>query len=165
MSRSLLSSAVVAVMLAPFFASSARAGANEANGYNNAQYYGQVDNGVPYNGSYYGYNYAPTYAPIQAPLYPCPKPDVPLEVGRTIITNPAFAPHEMLYPHCYRALYPPYYVCNKGGLACLPFVPKPPLRGTEVKVRYSSHIGLFDRFYPPISRVWYPNGSWNTSWR
>ena len=122
--------------------------------------YGTVYNGVPYNANGNGYNWAACYPPIHAPLYPCPKPDVPYEVGRTMITNPALAPHEMLYPHCYRALYPPYYYPNKCGLACIPFFPKPRLRGTEVTVKYKSCPGLFDKGYPPCSRVCYSNRGW-----
>jgi hypothetical protein len=117
-------------------------------------------NGVPIDGTYNGYNYTNNYPPVQASLYPSPKPDIPYEVGRTIITNPALAPHEMLYVHQYRALYPPYYYKNKCGLSCLPFVPKHPLCGTEVTVKYKSHMGLFSSFYPPISRVAYSNSSW-----
>jgi hypothetical protein len=103
-----------------------------------------------------GHPYAPPpgfcYPPIQAPLYPSPRPDVPREVGWTLITSPALAPHEMLYPHTYRALYPPYYYCNKCGLSCIPFFPKPCLRGTEVTVKYRSSC-----WKPPCTRVCYSN--------
>jgi hypothetical protein len=163
MSRSLLKSALLATALAPLFASGADArDPNDPANYNAGDQsltYGQTLNGTPYDGSYYGYNYSPAYPPIQASLYPCPKAGVPLEVGRTMITNPALAPHEMLYPHEYRALYPPYYYKNKCGLSCLPFFPKPPLKGTEVTVKYSSCHGLFG-WQPPISRVCYSNKQW-----
>jgi hypothetical protein len=78
------------------------------------------------------------YPAINSSLYPCPRPDVPYEVGQTIITNQAFYPHEMLYAHRYKALYPPYFYQNKCGLACLPFFPKPCLKGTVVTVKYRS---------------------------
>lgn len=100
------------------------------------------------------------YAPIDAPLYPCPRPDVPQEVGRVIITSPALSPHEMLYPHRYRALYPPYYYKNCHGLSCLPFIPKPCLKGTEVTVKYKSSYGLFSGFYAPVGKICYSNTQW-----
>lgn len=118
--------------------------------------YGQTQNGVPLDGTTYGYNYSAAYPPIQAPLYPCPKPNIPYETGRTVITNPALAPHEMLYPHRYRALYPPYYYCNKCGLACLPFFPKPPLLGTQVTVKYKS----CGSWHPPCRTTFVTNRPW-----
>ena len=36
------------------------------------------------------------YPQLDASLYPCPRPDIPAEVGGTLITNAAFYPHEML---------------------------------------------------------------------
>lgn len=163
MSRSLLCSAFAALVLAPLLAGSTFA-AGPGNAYNQAYTYPQTPNGVPPDGVPYNYNYSPGYANIRPALYPCPKPDIPLEVGRTLITNPALAPHEMLYPHCYRALYPPYYYKNTCGLACLPFVPKPCLCGTEVTVQYKSHLGCFGRFYPPISCRSYPNSVWHSTY-
>lgn len=114
-------------------------------------------------------------APVQGALYPCPKPDIPSEVGWTLITNPAFHPYEMTYAHSYRALYPPYYYKNTHGLSCLPFFPKPHLVGTEVRVKYSSHYpfgaGLHylphhKHYHNNQSHTWYANSSWNhrTSW-
>jgi hypothetical protein len=81
---------------------------------------------------------APCYPALNSSLYPCPRPDVPYEVGQTIITNQAFYPHEMLYCHRYKAIYPPYFYENKCGLACLPFFPKPRLKGTCVTVKYKT---------------------------
>jgi hypothetical protein len=160
MSRSLLKSALIAAALAPLFATAAY-----SDGWARTPSYGTVNNGVPvdaYGAPHggYGYNYAGCYPQLNAPLYSCPRPDVPYEVGRTLITNPALSPHEMLYPHKYRALYPPYYYQDKCGLACLPFFPKPSLKGTEVTVKYKSHHGLFDCFYPAVSRVSYSNRGW-----
>ena len=83
---------------------------------------------------------------IQSSLYPCPVPYVPREVGYTVITNPALDPHEMLYAHQYRALYPPYYY-KKSLCSCVPFVPKPCLQGTMVKVKYKSSLPW--TFHPP----------------
>jgi len=102
---------------------------------------------------------------LDAPLYPCPRPDIPREVGGTLITNPALDPHEMLYAHRYRAMYGPYYykdcgffpcctkyhrVCPPGGIGAngrLPHNVK--LIGTEVRVKYHSHYTLFSGFFPP----------------
>lgn len=97
-----------------------------------------------------GYAQGPTadgagFVSLDAPLYPCPRQDIPREVGYTVITNPALYPHEMTYPHKYRALYPPYYYKN----CCIPFLPKPPLKGTEVTVKYHGHISPTALFYAP----------------
>jgi hypothetical protein len=89
----------------------------------------------------------PCHPAINSSLYPCPRPDVPYEVGATLITNQAFYPHEMLYCHQYRALYPPYFYENKCGLACLPFFPKPCLKGTVVTVKYKGTLPC--GFQPP----------------
>jgi hypothetical protein len=91
------------------------------------------------------------YPPLNSALYPCPRPDVPYEVGQTIITNQAFYPHEMLYCHKYKALYPPFYYENKCGLTYLPLVPKPALKGTVVKVKYKSTLPC--SFHPPFGSV------------
>lgn len=146
MLRSIVKSAFIATALAPLMATVAH-----------SQDYGPVP-----GASSFGYNATTSYVPIQASLYPCPRPDIPHEVGYTLITNPAFAPHEMLYCHKYKALYPPYYYHNKCGLSCLPFFPKPKLMGTEVTVKYKSCCGLFS-YKPPCSRVCYSNSSWNRS--
>ncbi|MBS0265980.1 MAG: hypothetical protein JSS02_28875 [Planctomycetes bacterium] len=89
---------------------------------------------------------SPVPPQIPSALYPSPVPYVPREVGYTVITNPAFAPHEMLYGHEYRALYPPYYY-KKSCLSCIPFVPQPKLRGTMVKVKYKTCLPW--GFHPP----------------
>jgi hypothetical protein len=87
------------------------------------------------------------YAPqIASSLYPSPVPYVPREVGYTVITNQALAPHEMLYAHQYRALYPPYYYKKCVG-SCVPFLPKPCLQGTMVKVKYKTCLPW--TFHPP----------------
>ena len=93
----------------------------------------------------------PCYPQINSALYPCPRPDVPYEVGQTIITNQAFYPHEMLYAHRYRAIYPPYFYENKCGLSCLPFFPKPCIKGTVVTVKYKSTLPC--SFNPPFGAV------------
>ena len=80
---------------------------------------------------------APQY---NSSLYPCPVPYVPREVGWTVITNQAFAPHEMLYAHEYRALYGPYYYRTCLGSCCIPFLPKPRLQGTMVTVKYKTNL-------------------------
>ena len=95
------------------------------------------------------------YPEMHAPLYPTPVPNVPANVGGTRITNPAFAPHEMLYPHEYKALYPPFYYKVSGGWWWTPWGmeshDKWKLQGTEVRVKYKSHISPFAGFAPPIN--------------
>lgn len=119
--------------------------------------YGQVTNGVPGDSlNPYAYNFDGCYPPIRASMYPSPRQDVPREVGYTMITNPAFAPHEMLAAHTYHALYPPYYYHSKGCLGCIPFMPKCCLMGTKVTVKYKSCCG----WKPPFSNVCYSNRGW-----
>ena len=86
---------------------------------------------------------APTtagYARLNAPLYPSPVQNIPHQVGGVVITNPALAPHEMLYEHEYRGLYPPFYYKVKGWWVWTPFGIEShdrwELTGTEVRVRY-----------------------------
>ena len=94
------------------------------------------------------------YVRLGAPMYPSPKPNIPIWTGSTMITTPAFAPHEMLYPHTYRAIYPPYYHRVKGGWIVTPFGVRSherwQLQGTQVQVKYRSS--------PPIwtSSMWFP---------
>ena len=84
------------------------------------------------------------YPNLHAPLYPTPKPNIPYQTGATIITNQALAPHEMLYPHSYRAMYPPFYY----SVWSLDHCPK----GTVVKVKYRSYISPLAKFIPPA--IW-----------
>ena len=76
-----------------------------------------------------------------------------MQVGGTKFTNQAFAPHEMLYAHSYRALYPPYYYKVKGSWIWTPFGmeshDKWQLQGTEVKVNYRTSFSPF-AFYAPL---------------
>lgn len=89
-----------------------------------------------------------------APLYPCPRPNIPTEVGATMITNPALAPHEMLYPHKYRALYAPFYYKTTRCWCLMPgklhMHEKRVLTGTEVSVQYKGHISPFALFHAPV---------------
>lgn len=88
------------------------------------------------------------------PMYVSPQPGIPSYTGGTIITNPAFDPHEMLYAHKYRALYPPYYYkVNVDGFQ-LPLIGGPVshrvrLIGTEVNVNYRSYRSPISLFFPP----------------
>ena len=100
---------------------------------------------------------APTtagFARLSAPLYPSPVQNIPHQVGGVVITNPALAPHEMLYEHEYRALYPPFYYRVKGWWAWTPFGveshDKWELMGTEVRVRYKSRPSLLQRIADPF---------------
>ena len=107
----------------------------------------------------------PGYAYLGAPMYPCPRPNIPIWTGSTMITNQALAPHEMLYPHTYRAIYPPFYHRVKGGWILTPFGvrshEKWELQGTEVQVKYrSSYPGLLSGagWHPPATS--YMHGAW-----
>jgi hypothetical protein len=93
------------------------------------------------------------YPRLNAPLYPSPVQYVPEWTGSTYITNQAFAPHEMLYPHKYRAMYPPFYYKVTGGWVVTPTGVKQKecwkLEGTQVKVNYNAHRN-------PLSRIFFP---------
>jgi hypothetical protein len=93
------------------------------------------------------------YPSLNAPMYPCPLPYIPYQVGATFITNQAFDPHEMLYPHTYRSLYPPYYYEVSGAWKVFPWgvgqTEHWKLRGTYVSVKYHSSCGLFSGWCPP----------------
>lgn len=97
----------------------------------------------------------PGYVRLGAPLYPSPRPNIPIQVGSTMITSPALAPHEMLYPHTYRAIYPPFYHRVKGGWIWTPFGirshEKWELQGTQVTVKYRSSPPPFWKsgWFPP----------------
>jgi hypothetical protein len=93
------------------------------------------------------------YPTLNAPLYPCPVQYTPPWNGGTIVTNQALAPHEMLYPHRYHAMYPPFYYKVKGCWLWTPFGMRQherwELQGTEVKVNYRSRISWLSGFHPP----------------
>jgi len=100
---------------------------------------------------------APTtagFASLGAPLYPSPVQNIPHQVGGVVITNPALAPHEMLYEHEYRALYPPFYYKVNGWWAWTPFGveshDKWELIGTEVRVRYKAKSNLLQKLTDPF---------------
>ena len=99
----------------------------------------------------------PGYVRLGAPLYPSPVPNVPIWAGSTMITSPALAPHEMLYPHTYRAVYPPYYHRVKGGWLWTPFGmrshEKWELQGTKVTVKYRSSVPLWVNMSAPALTV------------
>lgn len=103
-----------------------------------------------------GYAVVPGYPNLNAPLNPTPVPHVPYQVGSSIITNQAFYPQEMLYPHKYRAMYPPYYYKVRGHWVKTPWGvwsnDRWELQGTEVKVNYRSNYSLFSGFTPPHSK-------------
>ncbi len=98
----------------------------------------------------------PVYPQLGAPLYPAPQQTVPPYQGQTLITNQALAPHEMLYRHKYRALYPPFYYKVRGAWIWTPFGIQShdiwTLQGTRVTVRYKPRYGLFSGFIPPVLR-------------
>lgn len=128
-----------------------------AQEYANPQMYGgvqQVQNVVVETPTQPG-TYVPgaQYPQLNAPLYPSPVQYTPSWNGGTVVTNQAFAPHEMLYPHTYHAMYPPFYHKVKGGWFWTPFGFRQhehwELQGTEVTVKYRSHYPLFGGFHPP----------------
>lgn len=88
-----------------------------------------------------------------AAMYPSPVPHVPYQVGGTMITNQAFNPHEMLYPHQYKALYPPFYYKVRGGWTVTPWGVRSydvwKLEGTMVKVKYKPRYSMFSGFVAP----------------
>jgi len=105
------------------------------------------------------------YVRLGAPMYPTPKPNIPIWAGATMITNQALAPQEMLYPHTYRAIYPPYYHRVKGGWILTPLGvrshEKWELQGTMVQVKYrSSYPGILSGagWHPTATSYWH--GSW-----
>ncbi|MCA9116504.1 MAG: hypothetical protein KDA79_15575 [Planctomycetaceae bacterium] len=97
-----------------------------------------------------------SYPQLDASLYPGPQPNIPWQTGGTIITNQAFAPHEMTYPHEYRAMYPPYYYKATGGWVVTPWGvwshDNWKLMGTEVHVKYKSKHSLFSKMKVPFVR-------------
>lgn len=93
------------------------------------------------------------YPRLNAPLYPSPVQYTPQWNGGTFITNQAFAPHEMTYPHKYHAMYPPFYHRVEGKWVLTPFGMRQheewKLEGTEVLVNYRSRFKLFSGYHPP----------------
>lgn len=100
-----------------------------------------------------GYAVIPGYPYLNAPLNTTPVPNVPYQVGSTMITNQALYPQEMLYAHKYRAMYPPYYYKVRGHWMVTPWGVWSndhwELQGTEVKVNYRSNYSPFSMFTPP----------------
>lgn len=96
----------------------------------------------------------PGYVRLGAPLYPSPRPNIPIWTGSTMITNQAFAPHEMLYPHTYRSIHGPFYHRVKGGWIWTPVGIKSherwELQGTQVEVKYRSQPPLW------VKGTWFP---------
>ena len=94
------------------------------------------------------------YPRLNAPLYPAPVQYTPAWTGGTIITNQALAPHEMLYPHEYNAMYGPFFYEVDGHWVVTPGGVRQKerwkLTGTRVKVKYRARRGLFSKiFFPP----------------
>ncbi|GDX91506.1 hypothetical protein LBMAG46_15120 [Planctomycetia bacterium] len=97
----------------------------------------------------------PGYPQTGASLYPAPVAGIPQQMGGAVIANPALQPHEMLYAHQYKALYPPYYYEVNGGWFVTPFgvwsQENWKLKGTQVDVKYRSSISPFAFFTPPVN--------------
>jgi len=94
------------------------------------------------------------YPHLAAPLYPAPVQTVPPGIGGVVYTNPAFAPHELLYAHTYKALYPPYYYKVSGLWWWTPFGMEShdnwKLQGTLVKVKYWTRLDPLSRMTSPF---------------
>jgi len=101
-------------------------------------------------------NTVPMGGGSQAALYPAPRGGIPPQVGGTAIVNHAFHPHELMYPHQYKAMYGPYYYKVHGKWIVTPFGvwshENWKLQGTQVEVKYKSHISKFAKFHPPVIR-------------
>ena len=101
----------------------------------------------------YGHAVLPGYPYLNAPLSPTPLPNIPYQVGGAVITNQALSPHEMLYPHKYKALYPPFYHKVRGHWFLTPWgvwsYDHWELQGTEVEVNYRDHFSPLSLFCPP----------------
>ena len=108
---------------------------------------------MPNGAAKYGSPEQAGYVQLSAPLYPVPRPNIPYQVGATYITNQAFAPHEMLYPHSYRAFYPPYFYRSRGMTIFGKTHEVWELEGTEVQIEYRSSVPFFSRFRNPYE-VW-----------
>ncbi|MCH2211293.1 MAG: hypothetical protein MK110_08320 [Fuerstiella sp.] len=89
-------------------------------------------------------------------LYPSPVPGIPQQIGGTAISSQFLNPHEMLYPHHYRAMYPPYSYKVNGKYMVTPFGVWSHedwnLQGTVVDVKYKSSISPFALFQSPLRR-------------
>lgn len=107
-------------------------------------------------GGYYPMSSQGRYPQTGAALYPSPVPGIPQQMGGAAIMHQALHPHEMLYPHEYHAMYPPYYYKVNGRFMLTPFGVWShedwKLQGTTVDVKYKSHISPFALFHPPFSR-------------
>ncbi|MGC1275324.1 MAG: hypothetical protein WBC44_16580 [Planctomycetaceae bacterium] len=105
------------------------------------------------------------YPYLNAPLYPYPSQNVPVQVGSTLITNQALYPQEMLYPHDYQALYPPYYHRVKGRWFATPFGVRQDedweLLGTKVTVKYRSAIPFWSGFHAPHRKYFDYDENWS----
>ena len=103
-------------------------------------------------------NAAKSGAPLHpgTALYPSPVPWIPQQTGGTTISNQFLNPHEMLYAHRYRAMYPPYSYKVSGKWMVTPFGVWSHedwnLQGTMVDVKYKSSISPFALFTPPVRR-------------
>lgn len=101
-------------------------------------------------------NRVPMGGGSNAALYPAPRGGIPPQVGGAAIVHHALHPHEMLYPHRYKAMYGPYYYKVHGKWIVTPWGTwsneRWKLQGTQVDVNYKSHISPFAKFHPPVIR-------------
>lgn len=122
---------------------------NGMNGMNRMNAAAQAPCPVPVGGGAAG------FVRLDGGLYPSPQPNIPFDVGTTMITNPALDPHEMLYAHRYRGLYGPFYYKTYRHWILTPFGvcknEKRVLVGTEVRVNYKTHICPWSLYFPPVT--------------
>ncbi len=124
--------------------------------------YSPISHGVAQAPINHPNNAVPGSSPSGAPqhpgtaLYPSPIPGIPQQMGGTAISNQFLNPHEMLYAHEYRAMYPPYSYKVNGKWMVTPFGVWSHedwhLQGTVVDVKYKSSISPFALFKPPVRR-------------
>jgi len=116
--------------------------------------YSTVSNGLPAGPTSAASHGNGSGAPLNpgTALYPAPVPGIPQQIGGTSVSNQFLHPHEMLYQHRYRALYPPYYYKVNGKWGVTPFGVWSHedwhLQGTMVDVKYHSRVRPFTFFYP-----------------
>ncbi len=97
---------------------------------------------------------SPSGAPLHpgTALYPSPVHGIPQQMGGTAVMSQFLNPHEMLYAHHYRAMYPPYSYKVNGKWMVTPFGVWSHedwhLQGTKVDVKYKSSISPFALFSP-----------------
>lgn len=125
---------------------------------NSSGVYSTISQGVAQGSATQAQGASASGAPLHpgTALYPSPIAGIPQQVGGTAISSQFLNPHEMLYAHQYRALYPPYSYKVNGKWMLTPFGVWSHedwhLQGTMVDVKYKSSISPFALFTSPARR-------------